>query len=102
MHPNRNVISRCIGVDGLLPEIYVTQTPVNPGEKYLFCSDGLWEYVRDHEIKEILGRDISLQEMVDALVERALDQGSDDNISVCICARQGEVNVVEKKPFVLD
>lgn len=101
-HPKRNVISRCIGIDGPLPEIYVSRTPINPGEKYLFCSDGLWESVKDTEIRKILDSDMPLQQMVNTLIEKALEQGADDNISVCICAGQGTVDVVESKPFVLD
>lgn len=101
-HPKRNVINRCIGNNGPLPEIYVSRTPINPGDKYLLCSDGLWESVKDAEIKEILDSDLSLPQMVDTLIEKALEQGADDNISVCLCAGQGTVNVVEMKPFILD
>lgn len=102
IHPKRNIISRCIGFNNPSPEIYVSRSPINPGEKFLLCSDGLWESVKDAEISEILGSELSLQQMTDTLVEKALAQGADDNISVCICARQGEINVVEKKPFILD
>lgn len=102
VHPRRNIISRCIGAGGPAPEIYISGKPVNPGEKYLFCSDGLWECVKDDEIKEVLDSDMPLAQMVDVLVEKALSNGSDDNTSVCICSVQGAVNKVEIKPFVLD
>lgn len=102
LHPKRNVISRCIGIKGLPPEIYVSHTPIIPGEKYLLCSDGLWESVKESEIRKMLDSDLSLQEMVYELVQKALLQGSDDNISVCICSLQGSLNVEEKKPFILD
>jgi len=100
--PNRNVITRCIGASCPPPEIYVANTAIAPGEKFLLCSDGLWESVPAQQIKEILSRDIPLNEMVDILVETALNQGSDDNISVCICAARGNVTITETKPFVLD
>lgn len=102
VHPKRNVISRCIGVNGRAPEIYFSYTSINPGEKYLFCSDGLWETVTDREIEELLGSDLSLQEMADVLVEKAISQGADDNISVCICSRPGQVIAPQNKPFILD
>lgn len=101
-HPQRNIITRCIGTKCPAPEIYVSRAPINPGEKYLLCSDGLWESVRDDEISEILASDMPLPQMADALISRALAQGADDNISVCICAGQGTAHVVEKKPFILD
>lgn len=101
-HPNRNIITRCIGINCASPEIYVSNDGIAPGEKFLFCSDGLWESVSSEQIKEILGRDISLEEMADILVETALMQGSDDNISVCIFAAPGKPAVSESKPFILD
>lgn len=101
-HPKRNVISRCIGIAGPSPEIYVSHTGLNPGEKYLLCSDGLWESVSDDEIREILDSNLTLQEMANELVNKAMAQGSDDNISVCICASQATATVIEKKTFILD
>lgn len=84
-HPNRNVITRCIGASCPPPEIYVVNTPVTVGEKYLLCSDGLWESVPAEQMKDILSKDLTLDKMVDLLVKKAIEQGSDDNISVCIC-----------------
>ena len=100
--PNRNVITRCIGASCPPPEIYVSNTMIAPGEKFLLCSDGLWESVSAEQIKEILSRDIPLDRMTDILVEAALNQGSDDNISVCICAARGNTTITENKPFVLE
>lgn len=100
--PNRNVITRCIGASCPPPDIYVANTAIAPGEKFLLCSDGLWESVPAEQIKEILSRDVSLDELVDVLVETALNQGSDDNISVCICAARGSTTITESKPFVLE
>lgn len=100
--PNRNVITRCIGASCPPPEIYVANTAIAAGEKFLLCSDGLWESVSTEQIKEILSRDIPIDEMVNLLVETALNQGSDDNISVCICAARGSIAIAEDKPFVLE
>jgi len=100
--PNRNVITRCIGASCPPPEIYVANSAIAPGEKYLLCSDGLWESVSAEQIKEILSRDIQLAEMVDILVETALKQGCDDNISACICAVRGNISITENKPFILE
>ena len=62
----------------------------------MLCSDGLWESVSDAEIKTILDSDMSLQQMADTLIEKALQQGADDNISVCICAGQEKTETAEK------
>lgn len=100
--PDRNIITRCIGAPCLPPEIYVSNAAIAPGEKFLLCSDGLWESVPAKQIQEILSRDIPLDSMADALIDAALRQGSEDNISVCICSVQGTVTAAENKPFVLE
>ncbi len=102
VNPRRNVITRCIGFDCLPPDIYVSNCPISPGEMYILCSDGLWEAVRNEQMTEILLNDTSLEDKANLLVEAALANGSDDNITVCICARDGEQIVKESKPFILD
>lgn len=102
LNPRRNVITRCIGFDCLPPDIYVSNCPISPGEMYILCSDGLWECVRNEQIVEILLRDTSLEDKAKDMVETALANGSDDNITVCICARDGEQIAKETKPFILD
>lgn len=101
-HPKRNVISRCIGVNAPPPDIYVSHTPIGPGETYLFCSDGLWESVRDAEIRAVLDSDMTLPQKVDVLIEKALNNGADDNISVCICSAEQTADTEEQESFVLD
>lgn len=101
-HPKRNLITRCIGIEGLPPEVYVLHSPINPGEKYLLCSDGLWESVSESEIKDLLDSGLPLKEVADKLVHNALLNGSDDNISVCIYASQATPIVQKNKPFILD
>ena len=87
-HPRRNVINRCFGMECALPEIYVTGTGLRQGEKFMICSDGLWEYVTDDEICSILSSELSLEQMVDKMITTALKHGSNDNISVCIISSE--------------
>jgi hypothetical protein len=48
----------------------------------LLCSDGLWGYLSDEELEQELTIDRSASETADALVQHALEAGSDDNITV--------------------
>ena len=54
-----------------------------PGEKWLLCSDGLTDLVRDPEIADTLGS-LNGQAAVDHLVELALLNGGRDNVSVLL------------------
>lgn len=101
--PVRSVITRCLGVECLPPEIYVSHAPIAPGEIYLICSDGLWEYLEDIQIMAILATpDGNLEDTARRLVTLALEQESNDNITVCLCARPGTLSMPESTPFILD
>ena len=102
--PQRNIINRCIGIDCPPPEIYISGSPIMPGETFLLCSDGFWECFRSGEIKQLLSQGGDPAQQVERLVDHALRAGSDDNITVCLCVRRGNAgaNTEEKKPFVLD
>ncbi len=100
--PQRSTITRCIGVPCPPPEIYVSEAPIAPGEIYLICSDGLWEVLQPGDIKAIFQSGWDLPTMAEQLVAAALQAGSDDNISVCLCSRPGEVRREAAEAFVLD
>ncbi len=82
-HPNRNLLYRALIGEEL--EQVDTFTQALPGSGLiLMCSDGLWGLVSESEMAEILSQAISLQEKVDRLVEKALEAGGHDNITVVL------------------
>lgn len=81
-HPDSNVLSRAIGKQAVV-EIEAGETfALLPGDTVMLCSDGLWGPLTDAQIAEVLGRGSDTQPIADALVGLALEQGSDDNITV--------------------
>ena len=85
-HPQRNIITRCMGTGGLPPEIYLSHSAICPGDIYILCSDGLWEYVSNNRMIEILCDSADLSTAAKKLVEVAIENGGDDNITVILCA----------------
>ncbi|OGO35354.1 MAG: hypothetical protein A2W35_02740 [Chloroflexi bacterium RBG_16_57_11] len=83
-HPQRNVIYRYLGQKGdVKPDLY--RYSVQPGDKLLLCSDGLWEMIRsDKEMVEILERAGEPQEACHELIEAAKRNGGEDNISAIV------------------
>jgi PPM family protein phosphatase len=81
-HPQRSVITRALGPD---PNVDVDTflVPVQSGDLFLLCSDGLSSMVEDKTIGRILveHRD-DLQQATEALVQAANDAGGEDNITV--------------------
>jgi serine/threonine protein phosphatase PrpC/rubrerythrin len=83
-HPKRNQIYRSLGEKPSV-DVDLFRVPLQPGDKLLLCSDGLWDMVRDPEIQRLMsaptpdpsqtGRD---------LIQAALAGGGEDNVSVIV------------------
>lgn len=48
------------------------------------CSDGLSGFVSEAEMRDILERDLSLDEMAEALFRAAMEMGGFDNITAVL------------------
>jgi serine/threonine protein phosphatase PrpC len=82
-HPHRSIIYRCIG-DKPVVEVETDLLPVSPGDRFIVCSDGLWEMIRDEGIEDVMLQEADPQVACDLLVRRANAAGGDDNISVIV------------------
>ncbi|GCF10188.1 PP2C family serine/threonine-protein phosphatase [Dictyobacter arantiisoli] len=88
-HPKRNQIYRSLGEKPAV-EIDSFTVQLQPGDKLLLCSDGLWDMVRDPKIEAVVKNpDPNPFVIGDALIQAALDGGGEDNVSVIV------VNVTE-------
>ena len=83
--PYGSVITQAIGVEGergsLRPDIETF--PLQEGDLFLLCSDGLTDLLEDAEIAEIL-RTQSPTQAAWTLIDRALAEGGRDNITVVL------------------
>src|SRR5262249_28019436 len=88
---NRNVLFTCLGSPG--KPMIDTQGPLRlePGDRLLLCSDGLWGTVGDDEITARLSA-APLPEAVPDLVELALRNGGPrcDNVTALAVEWEGE------------
>lgn len=81
-HPQRNMITRALGLTQDL-DVDEIQEPVQPGDRFLLCSDGVNSMLNDREIAEQLSA-TTPEEAVWALVESANAAGGHDNISALV------------------
>ena len=81
-HPRRNELVRSLGVDRDV-EVDVRGFAVEPGDRFLLCSDGLWGQVSDAEMLEIV-TSRAPEEATQALVDLANARGGPDNVTVQI------------------
>jgi protein phosphatase len=82
-HRYKNVLWKYLGSQevGEGPEVKVV--PIQAGDRYLLCTDGLTGVVPDEQLLTFMKEKEDPQECADGLGQLALDQGSRDNIS-CI------------------
>lgn len=73
----------------LLIRPYYARGEYHDGDLYLLCSDGLTDMVPTEEISGILTR-TPFPDLADTLLQRALDEGGKDNITLILCRIQRE------------
>ena len=81
-HPNKNVITRALGVKEEV-EIEYNEIDFSPSQKLLICTDGLTNYVPVEKIEEILNNN-PIDVCTKLLVDLANNNGGGDNISLVI------------------
>ncbi|GER88409.1 hypothetical protein KDW_25710 [Dictyobacter vulcani] len=83
-HPKRNQIYRSLGEKPAI-EIDAFKEPLQPGDKIVLCSDGLWDMVRDPKIEAVVKSPVPNPAIIgDALIKAALEGGGEDNVSVVV------------------
>jgi serine/threonine protein phosphatase PrpC len=81
-HPAANVVTRAVGAaEELFLDIEVEE--LNPGDRFLLCSDGLTKEVQEAEIAQLVQQG-SCSDVCDRLVGLTLERGSRDNVSVVV------------------
>ncbi len=82
-HPWRNLVTRAIGgPPGLVVD--VGELALEPRDRLLLCTDGLFSVVPDTRIAEILGRSSDLSRVCHDLVGAANAGGGPDNVTVVV------------------
>jgi protein phosphatase len=79
-HPDRNVITRAVGVTAEV-DVDVDIIPINQGEIILICTDGLYEYISENEMLNVI-KESNEEEPAKILLDMANDAGGKDNITV--------------------
>jgi PPM family protein phosphatase len=79
---NKNYVTRALGVEPNV-EVEIQEIPVQKGEVYVLCSDGLSDMVEDDDIHLTISTfGANLDTVAKQLIQLANDNGGRDNISV--------------------
>ncbi len=82
-HPWRNVVTRALaGSADLDVEIHALR--LEPRDRVLLCTDGVFSVLADERIGEIVERDAGLDDLCGALIDGANDGGGPDNATAVV------------------
>lgn len=77
----RGALTRCIG-QSLPPEVDLADLPVFPGDRFIFCTDGVTRLISEKELKDAIGAASQPADIARGLVEMAVQRGGPDNATV--------------------
>ena len=77
-----NVITRAVGHDERV-QVDTLTVPIEPGDRFLICSDGLHTYLKEGELDDLVAGDRA--GVAERLIELANVRGGDDNVTVIVC-----------------
>lgn len=83
VHPHRNIVTRALGIQ---PEVKVDTFAAVPtaGDRYVLCSDGLFNEVTGDRIAATLRRLADPQEAALELIRQANESGGRDNVTCVV------------------
>lgn len=81
-HPSRASLLRAMGGDWDGPEYEIDERhrKIKPGDVFLLCSDGFWEWIDDRTILKTIRKDISTQQCLNEMVAEVTKNGSGKNM----------------------
>jgi protein phosphatase len=83
VHPQRNVLTRALGVEAVVEVDSWLLTPAD-GDRFLLCSDGLFNEITNQQIAEVLESAKDPDTAARILSERAETAGGRDNITTVV------------------
>jgi protein phosphatase len=82
-HPHSNILLRTVGTERNV-EIDLFRVELEPGDKVMLCSDGLWGEVEDGEMESVMNQQVDGRIAARELVRAAHVGGGKDNITVIL------------------
>lgn len=79
----RSILARAVGMDSQL-NIDYSKFEIKKGDVYLLTSDGVHDFVEQEQLVEVLKSDLNEQQKSEAIVTKAKENKSDDNISCLV------------------
>ncbi len=97
-HPQKNLITRALGADEDI-EVDTMVLPIQAGDRFLLCSDGLSDMLPEDRISEILSEPSQDPEgPARQLLSEALEAGGSDNVTIVLVDVKKHEDPPPRKP----
>lgn len=83
-HPQKNILTRALGTSPEV-EIDLLKIKIKENDLIILCSDGLTNLVSREEIMAFAAQENDLDRLVESLVDKAIERGGFDNVTVVVC-----------------
>ena len=86
-HKDQNNLTRVLGSDYYIPpDCDIYDTPLAPGDAFILCTDGFWEYVYEEEMEQDLAASATPEEALTRMEQRLLARVTkfNDNYSAIV------------------
>lgn len=81
--PQRSIIYRALGTNPDV-EVDLFDRELQPGDRIILCSDGVWEYFEANEFEQHVMVNRSPEEICKQVVDICLSRGADDNATIAV------------------
>jgi serine/threonine protein phosphatase PrpC len=79
----QNVINRALGIEHDVQAEFKT-IPVEPGDAFLLCTDGVTRHIRDSELEELMAEGLPPDALCDEIRQRCYSRGAEDNLAAVV------------------
>lgn len=84
LNKEKSYLNRAMGIEPKL-EVDYKAVPIEIGDAFLLVTDGIHDFVDDKDLKNLLASGQNLTDTANNIVERAINNNSDDNLT-CLLA----------------
>jgi PPM family protein phosphatase len=80
--PHRNILTQSVGINSTV-EPDTSTRPIDHGDLFLLCSDGLTDPLSDSDLEMLCGNH-PVEDLAEVLVQKAIEQHTVDNVTVIV------------------
>ncbi len=83
-HPGRSSLQQALGAGHQFLDPHIGAVGLNPGDRFLICSDGIVDGIWDRRLGELLGAETPADALAPALVREAVENSGRDNTTAVV------------------